>query len=375
LTAPEVHDEDSLDVEQPTNFDQVPTALWLGGSVSSGAVLAYIAIRRIGTMRMGRPIAGRRYIAADLGIGVRTLDGRLDELVQAGWLLITPRIREGGQGRTSNHYTLLWEPIDTPDDPRLVRHTRLVAEVEEFVRRRAAENAAAEGREAHKGPSMRAAAWDPEAPVKRAQALATRAQKHNDRRGIPAQDPARGAGAESCAGPLQDPAPGPAQDPAPLEPNVCEPPNEEPSLFSVGAGAPTAAAAPGRAPDPEADPLSEGRADVEALCAHLADFVERTSDPRRRPRITRRWRRDARLLLDDGVDLEKAKALIDWIAADRFWSANCLSMPTFREKYEQIRRRAIADWEARNGPGGAPSIRQQAYLSDTDTDRPFGMPA
>jgi hypothetical protein len=84
------------------------------------------------------------------------------------------------------------------------------------------------------------------------------------------------------------------------------------------------------------------RPDVDALCTRLRDRV--VANGNRAPTITRKWRTEARLLLDkDGVELSKALALIDWCQADSFWNANIMSMPKFREKYDQLRSKALAE--------------------------------
>jgi DNA-binding Lrp family transcriptional regulator len=78
------------------------------------------------------------------------------------------------------------------------------------------------------------------------------------------------------------------------------------------------------------------REDVEQVCTHLADWIARNGS--KRPKITDRWRAAARLMLDnDGRTVEKVLKAIDWCQQDEFWRANILSMPTLREKYDQLR--------------------------------------
>lgn len=78
------------------------------------------------------------------------------------------------------------------------------------------------------------------------------------------------------------------------------------------------------------------RDDVERLCAHLADRIE--ANGCKRPKVTARWRSSARLLLDaDGRTEQQIHNAIDWCQTDEFWRANVLSMPTLREKYDQLR--------------------------------------
>lgn len=96
---------------------------------------------------------------------------------------------------------------------------------------------------------------------------------------------------------------------------------------------------------------SEERADVAELCALLADLIEGNGS--KRPTITKGWKDSARLLLDkDGRSLDEAKALLDWCQRDEFWRGNILSMPKFREKYDQLRLQRDRK-QTRNG--GAPT--------------------
>lgn len=86
-----------------------------------------------------------------------------------------------------------------------------------------------------------------------------------------------------------------------------------------------------RPPDPP-------RADVESLCSRL---LQRIREHGSKGTISKRWRAEARLLLDrDGRPLDEALRLIDWATADAFWKPNILSMPTFRERYDQLRLQA-----------------------------------
>jgi hypothetical protein len=78
------------------------------------------------------------------------------------------------------------------------------------------------------------------------------------------------------------------------------------------------------------------RPDVEQLCHRL---LERVIDNGAKPTtaVTKKWRTEARLLLDrDGRELGQALRLIDWATSNTFWSPNILSMPKFREKYDQL---------------------------------------
>lgn len=95
------------------------------------------------------------------------------------------------------------------------------------------------------------------------------------------------------------------------------------------------------------------RPDVEAVCKHLADCIEKTGG--KRPRITAKWRNDTRLLLDrDEISQDQAIAAIDWALGHHFWQAVILSPLKLREKYEQMRRQATGEQRKRNGSAGGP---------------------
>lgn len=109
---------------------------------------------------------------------------------------------------------------------------------------------------------------------------------------------------------------------------------------------------------PSSSPAAAPRPDVESLCEHLADRIEANGS--KRPAVTKAWRDEARRLLDlDGIEASKAHNLIDWCQADPFWRSVVLSMPKFREKYEQLRLKALQQYEEqRKGqqrPNGRPT--------------------
>lgn len=93
------------------------------------------------------------------------------------------------------------------------------------------------------------------------------------------------------------------------------------------------------------------RVDVEAVCKHLADSLEKTGS--KRPRITAKWRTDTRRLLDiDGITVDQAQAAITWAMASDFWQAHILSPAKLREKYETLRRQAVTEQRKQQRPGG-----------------------
>ncbi len=168
-------DEDSIYVERG-NFEQVPDALWMAGATTPRAVVLYLALSKRGS-RENRGVPKRSTLAKDMGVSsVRTVDAAVDELVEKGWLLITPRLREDAdQGQTSNHYRLLWTPISSTEDERLVKHQRETAEFDRIMAEKQAKN----GNEGQR--SVRRASWvapvQKTAPSPRAESCAPPAQK------------------------------------------------------------------------------------------------------------------------------------------------------------------------------------------------------
>ena len=124
----------------------------------------------------------------------------------------------------------------------------------------------------------------------------------------------------------------------------------------------------------ELTPAETPRDDVEAICNHLADAIE--SNGSKRPTITTRWRNAARLMLDkDGRTLEEVHGAIDWCQRDEFWRANILSLPTLREKYDQLRLQAqrksggtsrTEDWRA---------MQERQMARAIERERQMGMQA
>ncbi|MCM6776255.1 hypothetical protein NDR87_18825 [Nocardia sp. CDC159] len=114
-------------------------------------------------------------------------------------------------------------------------------------------------------------------------------------------------------------------------------------------------------PPKQDEPIRE---DVEALCLRLQELV--VANGNRKPTITEKWRTEARLLLDrDGIELNRAMALIDWCQADPFWKSNVMSMPKFREKYDQLRSKAIEEHNRRTAAAsveGAATAKARGWM-------------
>lgn len=84
-------------------------------------------------------------------------------------------------------------------------------------------------------------------------------------------------------------------------------------------------------------PTSLGEKYSEPLCRILIGLM--TENGVKIPeRIPKPWLDAARLMIDrDGREPNEARAVLEWACRDSFWRANILSMPKFREKYDQLR--------------------------------------
>lgn len=79
----------------------------------------------------------------------------------------------------------------------------------------------------------------------------------------------------------------------------------------------------------------EPRQDVEGLCSYFVAALARNDV---KANVTAKWRTEARLMLDrDERPSAEIRAIIDWATRDSFWKGNILSLPKFREKYDQLR--------------------------------------
>lgn len=96
----------------------------------------------------------------------------------------------------------------------------------------------------------------------------------------------------------------------------------------------------------------ERREDVDFLCDLLASLA--VENGATKAKVTKAWRTEARRLLDlDNVPLSEAERVMRWALSDSFWRANVLSMPKFREKFDQLKLRANA---------ARPTVDDQEYF-------------
>lgn len=125
-------------------------------------------------------------------------------------------------------------------------------------------------------------------------------------------------------------APAPEETPAPAPVDTDEPAADTLEATVIDQDADTSDTSDTPTPTPTRE-----RPDVDAICDHMADSVAARTG--RRPRITKRWRDAARLMIDrDQRPTDQIHAAIDWVAQSDFWAANILGVPKLREKWDTI---------------------------------------
>jgi hypothetical protein len=164
-----------------------------------------------------------------------------------------------------------------------------------------------------------------------------------------------------------NPSDEPKQEPFPegfTEP-MSEPPGEVEGEGAPSRGGLDPSSSDADAPDVESsEPGRDGpgfHPQADALCERLVARV--VENGAKKPTVSKVWRQNARLLIDkDERDFDEACRLIDWAQADSFWRGNIMSIPTFREKYDQLRFKAreSARWRIAAPPG------QRDQLTDAE---------
>lgn len=109
------------------------------------------------------------------------------------------------------------------------------------------------------------------------------------------------------------------------------------------------------------------RSDVRAVCAALADGLEKAGLPR--PKVTTAWRRSAARMLDeDGLSLEQITHAIDWALADAFWSSKVVSVAKLRRHYMQMSLTARSGVKRQKTDGTVSSDRELMRKVNYATD-------
>jgi hypothetical protein len=138
------------------------------------------------------------------------------------------------------------------------------------------------------------------------------------------------------------------QNSQPADPGGSQNPQQRPQAADSGVNARERDHDPGnpgedsKLSSPRGQRNEEPRADVDRLCELLAGLIAENGRPAHLiDWPSDGWRQAARLLLDrDGRDAAEAELLVRWCQADDFWRANVLGMPTFRQRFDQLRLQA-----------------------------------
>jgi predicted phage replisome organizer len=79
------------------------------------------------------------------------------------------------------------------------------------------------------------------------------------------------------------------------------------------------------------------------------------------------WANEIRLMIErDGRTAEQIKNMINWSQKDSFWKGNILSTKKLRDKYDQLKVRALEEWQRSQNQGANRGGRQQENLDLID---------
>jgi Helix-turn-helix domain len=281
-------------------FAQVPEALILDTRVPDRSVRLWCLLSRYAG-ESGRAFPGRRRLAEQLGCSIPTISRALSDLVEAGWITRTRRPSMAN----------IWD-TEVYDEPNTVES--------EAIRRGGS-------------VAMRLEREPTEREVDQNQV------QSQDQNLLVADVEMSDSGAETT----------PGAD-APLSEVADAPSDELTAPQGLRDVVPASQAQ-------ELDQKTPGGRTARAMCDLLVSLmVANGSKP---PTITKQWLDAARLMIDtDGRDPAKAAILLRWCQQDEFWRANIHSMPKFRAQYDQLRLKALAEWEARQRPS-RPSTTDQ----------------
>lgn len=110
------------------------------------------------------------------------------------------------------------------------------------------------------------------------------------------------------------------------------------------------------------------RDDVAAIIAAFNQSLTDRGVAAKKP--TKAWTDAARLMLDrDGRTVDQVTRCIQWVTENEFWRGNILSLPTLREKYDQLRLQAQRD-QANTRPAHGPVSVSEAMLRHPDVGSP-----
>ena len=97
------------------------------------------------------------------------------------------------------------------------------------------------------------------------------------------------------------------------------------------------------------------------LSKYLFQLMRKNNPEAKEPNF-QSWCNDMRKLINlDKRKPEQIKNMIDWCQKDSFWKGNILSVKKLREKYDQLKVRALEEWERQQG---RPTNSRQAEIDD-----------
>jgi len=113
-------------------------------------------------------------------------------------------------------------------------------------------------------------------------------------------------------------------------------------------------------PDPER-PDPNAREDIQGIYVHLRQrLIENENKVPDTP--PKAWLDSARLLLDrDKRPEAEIHRIIDWCQQDGFWKTNILSLPKFRERYDQLRLKSQEPQRPQGRPQQFQSAAERRY--------------
>lgn len=104
--------------------------------------------------------------------------------------------------------------------------------------------------------------------------------------------------------------------------------------------------------DADASDGGEFAPDVIRLCSLLAELVASNGHPVKTVGPTW-WNACERLFRLDGYTADQVEWVMRWATANEFWSSNIRSMPKLREKFSELKARALTEHEKSRGKRSA----------------------
>lgn len=121
--------------------------------------------------------------------------------------------------------------------------------------------------------------------------------------------------------------------------------------------------------DADASDPEEFSDDVHEVCNHLAELIRRNGN---KAKVNKTWLKSAdRLMRLDDYTKDQVLWVIDWSQRNEFWQGNILSMPKLRDKFDQLKTRALAESAAAKTPARQTPADRAAANMALVTDSPL----